>query len=69
MDHKLGLMDDSRHSAVLVVSPLVALMINQVQSLRRRGVLSSIISSSKAVTSEYLATDVGDSIITGILKR
>ena len=57
MDHKLSLMDDSRRSAVLVVSPLVALMINQVQSLRRRGVLSSIISSSKAVTSEYLATD------------
>lgn len=55
MDYKLGCKDN--HSAVLVVSPLVALMIDQVQSLRRRGVKCSIVTSTRAVAKEYLATD------------
>ena len=35
MDFKRGLMDTEKHSAVLVISPLVALMIDQVKSLRK----------------------------------
>ena len=34
MDHKLGLVGTQNSNAVLVVSPLVALMVDQVRSLR-----------------------------------
>ena len=34
MDYKLGLVDTGKSSAVIVISPLVALMIDQVKSLR-----------------------------------
>ena len=54
MDHKLGLVGGS--SAVLVVSPLVALMIDQVQRLRSQRVNCSIVTSSSAVPREYLAS-------------
>ncbi len=59
MDHKLGLTDSdaNKRCAVLVVSPLVALMTDQVQSLRNRGVNSSIVTSTSAVAKEYLTTD------------
>ena len=66
MDHKLGLVGTNRSSAVLVVSPLVALMIDQVQRLKSRGVKCSIITSSSAVPKEYLASDrslFGDSLL------
>ena len=38
MDFKLGLVGSQKHSLVLVVSPLVALMVDQVTSLRKRRV-------------------------------
>ena len=41
-DHKLGF---QRKSAVVVVSPLVALMTDQVQSLRKKGINAVVISS------------------------
>ena len=47
------------NSAVIVVSPLVALMEDQVSGLRRRGVKSSIITSSAAVTKEHICTEEG----------
>ena len=56
MDHKLGLVGTSRSSAVLVVSPLVALMIDQVRCLKSRGVKCSILTLSVAVPNEYLAS-------------
>jgi len=51
-DHKLG-----RHgSVVIVLSPLVSLMMDQVQSLRRRSVYAAIMSSKSSVE-EFLVTD------------
>ena len=46
----------SEDSLVVVVSPLISLMIDQVQSLRRRSVKSAIMSSGGKVDKEYLAT-------------
>ena len=37
-DSKLGLVDTGKSSVVLVISPLIALMVDQVKSLRSRGV-------------------------------
>ena len=58
IDYKLGLKESSRRSGVLVVSPLVALMIDQVQNLRKRGVRSSIITSTSSVAKEFLAGEI-----------
>ena len=57
MDFKKGLMDTEKHCAVLVISPLVALMIDQVKSLRKSGVSCSIITSSGDIEKELLTTD------------
>ena len=46
MDYQKGLVGCSETSAVLVVSPLTALMVDQVKSLRSRGVHTSIIITS-----------------------
>ena len=51
---KLARMDCS---LVLVVSPLVALMADQVHSLQRKGVKAAILSGSGVVDSELLATE------------
>ena len=54
MDNKLGL---SRNSAVLVVSPLTALMVDQIHSLRSKGVKCSLITSSSNLGKPLLATE------------
>ena len=41
---------------VVVISPLLSLMMDQVRSLRRRSVRSAIMSSERKVDKEYLAT-------------
>ena len=46
IDSKLGLVDTGKSSVVLVISPLIALMVDQVKSLRSRGVKCSILTSS-----------------------
>ena len=58
-DCKLGLVGSSRNSVVLVVVPLVALMIDQVQALRKKEVNAVIISGGKGakVPQELLATE------------
>ena len=44
-DHRLGMVAEGRRqSAVLVVSPLIALMVDQVQSLKSKDVQAVIIS-------------------------
>ena len=50
---------DSRttSSTVMVVSPLVALMVDQVQSLRAVGVKASIVSTSKGIPKSFLASE------------
>ena len=47
----------SESCAVLVVSPLTSLMVDQVQSLRCRGVQSSIITSGSDLAKSLLATE------------
>lgn len=58
MDSKLGFANSEKRlsSSVFVVSPLVALMIDQVKSLRSRGVKCSVITSSSDVEKDLLAT-------------
>lgn len=57
MDHKLGRVGASTRSAVLVISPLTALMMDQVQSLRSRDVKSSIITSGSDIAKDLVATE------------
>ena len=58
MDHKNGQAETQESSAVLVITPLVALMFDQVQSLRSNGVKSSIIiSSGSGISSDVLGTE------------
>ena len=45
------------NSVVIVVSLLISLMVDQVQSLRRRSVRAAIMSSGSKVDKEFLATD------------
>ena len=52
-DHKLG----RSTSVVLVVSPLVALMADQVGSLRRRGVACAIMSDHEGVDKSLLVAE------------
>ena len=48
------------NSTVLVVSPLVSLMVDQVCSLRARGVCAAIMTGNRGVTDkEFLAQDGG----------
>lgn len=57
-DHKLGLIDTPKSCAVLVISPLIALMINQVQSLRSKGIKCSIVTSSMTgVAKDFIANN------------
>ena len=52
-DDKLG----KDNSVIIVVSPLISLMVDQVQNLRRRSVRAAIMSSGSKVEKEFLATD------------
>ena len=51
MEHKLG-----GSKAILVVSPLVALMEDQVYILKKHGVRASILGSSTSVAKENITT-------------
>ncbi len=55
MDHKRG---DRSNSAALAVSPLTALMADQVRGLRVRGVRCSVVASSSDVTRSFLVTEL-----------
>lgn len=44
-DYKKGLVDAQRKSIVLIIAPLVALMVDQVQTLRNRDINAVIVSS------------------------
>ena len=48
---------DMKLSVVLVVSPLVSLMVDQVSSLRSRGVPAAILSSQGSIDKSLLATE------------
>ena len=59
-DHKLGLVHGQSKSCAIIVSPLIALMVDQVRSLRASGVETVIMTSSKEgsiVDRDFLATE------------
>lgn len=56
MDYKKGLVDSVKSCSVIVVSPLIALMVDQVENLRSKGIKCSIITSSEGVTKVLFAT-------------
>ena len=53
----LGYKLDKQDCLVIVVSPLVSLMTDQVQSLRRRSVKCAILSCGSRVDKQYVASD------------
>ena len=57
MDYKLGRIGTSMSSVVVVVSPLISLIVDQVENLRNRGVSSSVITSGSDLVKPYLATE------------
>ena len=57
MDHKNGLAGTRESSAVLVITPLIALTFDQVQSLKSNGVKSNIISSGSGISRDVLGTE------------
>ena len=58
-DYKSGHRDvtSGSHSVVIVISPLLSLMTDQVTALRRVGAKSAIVSSGTGVPRELLATE------------
>ena len=54
LDHKRGNVGsgEGSYSVVLVISPLVSLMVNQVTSLRERGVMAAIVSGHPGVSTD-----------------
>lgn len=60
-DHKLGVVSGQKKSCAIVVSPLIALMVDQVRSLRQAGVEAVIIScgsrEASIVDKEFIATE------------
>ena len=50
-------LSEHERSVVLVVSPLVSLMVDQVSSLRSRGVAAAILSSQRSIDRRLLATE------------
>ena len=57
LDFKLGLVGSKKLSLVLVVSPLIALMVDQATSLKKRRACCSIVTSSDVIDKDFLATD------------
>ncbi len=56
MDYKSRTSKEASNSAIIVVSPLIALMEDQVGGLRKQGVKACIISSSTALLKENVCT-------------
>ena len=56
-DYKLKRVSTTDGSIVLVISPLVSLMIDQVESLRKRSVKAAILSGHDGVVKELQATE------------
>ena len=48
---------DTHRCCVIVISPLLALMVDQVSSLRSRGVSAAILSGNAGVDKQYLASE------------
>ncbi len=58
-DHKCGRIgaSEAELSVVLVVSPLVYLMVDQVSSLQSRGISAAILSGNSGIDKKYLANE------------
>ena len=57
-DYKLSPTDPSKKCTVLVVSPLISLMVNQVKSLRRRKVACCILSGNPGIEKDIQAVSL-----------
>ena len=57
LDFKLCLVGSQKYSLMLVVSPVIALMVDQVTSLKKGSVYSSVVTSSDGIDKDFLATD------------
>ena len=57
MDHKLSFVDTEQSCSVLIICPLLALMMDQAQNLRRKGVKSSVITSGNSFLKELYVAD------------
>ena len=55
-DYKLGNKDRDR-SLLLVISPLISLMVNQVVTLKSYGVSTAIVSNGKGIQKDVIASD------------
>ena len=55
-DHKLKRVGTGSCSLVLVISPLISLMVDQVENLRAAGVRATIVSSGDSVPKTLVAT-------------
>ena len=55
-DYKLGNKDRDFRSLVLVISPLISLMVNQVLTLRTYGVSAGVVSHGKGVQKDVIAS-------------
>ena len=56
-DVKLWLVGSQKHSLMLVVSPVTALMVDQVTSLKKGSVYCSIVTYSDGTNKDFLATN------------
>ena len=56
-DHKLERVGSDRRSVVLVISPLISLMVDQVLSLRAAGVRAAVVTSGGGVQKDLLASE------------
>ncbi len=63
MDFKLGRAGTSKTSAILVVSPLVSLMVDQVEDLRRRKVKTSLITSCSDLAKPLIAGETNQPVV------
>ena len=55
-DYKLGNKDRDLRSLVLVISPLISLMVNQVVTLKSYGVSAAVVSHGKGVQKDVIAS-------------
>ena len=58
-DFKLGRISAApdKHSVILIISPLLSLMVNQVSDLKSRGVQAGILSGNPDVNPSFIATE------------
>ena len=57
INHKLGFVDTEKSCSILIICSLLALMMDQAQNLKRKGVKSSVITSGNSVLKDLYVAD------------